>query len=304
MVNEQDTLGKYLVGIDVSKWQGRMDWAKAKEAGIAFAYMRVSNGLAPDSQFETNWITTNDLKIMRGGYHYLQPNMGGKRQAEAVALLMQQATHDGDFGDLPLALDVETSNSLFPNYLYKAVKEFMDTWESLTGYTPIIYTRASFWNTHLPDTDFGKYGLWVAHYGTNNPSIPDEWDDWLIHQYSADENRRGAEFGASGSHAIDLNRAKPELLGGVSEGGDPPDEEDDDTTITGVTYVEIVASMGLRFRACPSTKCEIVGGLSRGQKIPMLDLQYEGDNLWARVGKEIWVAVFHNGKELARLISE
>ncbi|HEV3469607.1 MAG TPA: GH25 family lysozyme, partial [Pyrinomonadaceae bacterium] len=55
--------------------------------------------------------------------------------------------------------------------------------EPAAGAAPIIYTAAAFWNEHFND-QFGRYPLWVAHYGPVPSPLPRGWSNWTFWQYS------------------------------------------------------------------------------------------------------------------------
>src|SRR5438552_18323963 len=88
-------------GVDVSVYQGTVNWAKVKSAGISFAFVRVSDGLThPDSQFTNNWKGTKSAGVIRGVYQFFRPGEDPIQQAD---LMISKLTAAGGIGagDLP-----------------------------------------------------------------------------------------------------------------------------------------------------------------------------------------------------------
>jgi lysozyme len=102
---ETDTVA----GIDVSRWQGEIAWNDVAEAGIDFAFVRVSDGLHHiDADFANNWAGTQENGIARGAYQFFRPNLDAFAQAE---LLLERMGPLED-GDLPPVIDVEVTGGL------------------------------------------------------------------------------------------------------------------------------------------------------------------------------------------------
>ena len=100
--------GPTVKGVDVSTYQGQVDWAAAKKDGVAFAFARASDGLThPDAQFTRNWQVMKTDGILRGAYQFFRPALDPVAQAD---LLLQKLKDAGGLlpGDLPPVLDAET----------------------------------------------------------------------------------------------------------------------------------------------------------------------------------------------------
>jgi len=183
-------------GLDVSHWQGTMDWNTAAAAGVTFAFIKATEGTGyTDPQFSANWTNAGAAGIQRGVYHYF------KNAQDPIA----QANHFLDVassgGELGYAVDCEDESApLTPENL----KMFLDRMETLTGKKCIIYTRASWWNKYIgSQTWTANYTLWVAHWNVSEPTLPTGWTTYGYWQYSASGD--GATYGAQ-SETIDLNR--------------------------------------------------------------------------------------------------
>jgi GH25 family lysozyme M1 (1,4-beta-N-acetylmuramidase) len=202
--------------VDVSTWQGDINKEKMLSAKPLGMYIRAGSinkdtgKCYEDYQFRSNAEKFGG-EIPLGYYWYFRPEHSGIVQATYFVNLMKSVRVD-----LPPAIDVEsndkgTSMGIFQDRLY----EFISITEDLMAMEDVIYTRGSFWNTHVGNPSWaGKRKLWIALYNTfvqhpwiGSPSYyrPAPWNDFWAWQWSADGNGRGAEFGVK-SFAIDINR--------------------------------------------------------------------------------------------------
>jgi lysozyme len=189
--------GATVKGIDVSYYQGTIDWAKVKAAGKVYAFVRVSDGLDyPDSQFARNWTETKKNGVLRGVYQYFRPGKDPIQQAE---LLLTKLTAAGGMksDDLPVVLDVETADGQSGATVVARAKQWLAHVEKATGKKPIVYTAA--FMSQTIGSGLAAYPLWVANYGATCPSMPTGWSAWKFWQYSS----TGAVAGISGN--VDLN---------------------------------------------------------------------------------------------------
>lgn len=188
--------GDTVFGIDVSYYQGTIDWDAVAADGVEFAFVRVSDGLGyPDSQFDANWQGAADAGILRGVYQFFRSDEDPVEQANY--LLTQMGTL-GD-GDLPPVIDVESTDGQSASTIASNVQAWIDTVETATGRMPIIYTGSYFWQDNVGSDAFSSYPLWTAHYGVSCPNIATQWDDWTFWQYSSS----GSVAGISGN--VDTN---------------------------------------------------------------------------------------------------
>lgn len=204
------TADAYLLeGIDVSVWQGRIDWQRVAAAGKRFAWIRASVGTKPDERFVENWAGALAAGVQRGAYHYLDRHSSGAEQAGAFL-----ATYPGA-GELPTVLDLEEAGrGESPAALVARALDWLRAVEAATGSKPWVYTMPSFALSRLrcPEAvELGGYGLWVAHWDVAVPSVPEPWRDWSCWQTRS----RGTVDGITGR--VDLNVLRPEALG-LAEG--------------------------------------------------------------------------------------
>jgi len=185
-------------GIDVSKWQGTINWGAVAGDGVEFAFIRVSDGTGYiDGQFGANWQGAGAQGILRGAYQFFRADEDPEAQAQIV--LDHLAEHGP--GELPAVIDVESADGQAPATVAANVRRWIDVVEAETGLAPIIYTGRYFWDGSVKSTDFSDYPLWVAQWTSAAcATLPAGWDDWTFWQYSA----TGRVAGISGD--VDLDR--------------------------------------------------------------------------------------------------
>jgi len=197
-----------LSGIDVSHFQGAVDWAAVAGAGMAFAYAKASDGgTGTDPRFAANWAAMKAAGVLRGAYHFFRPATSAEAQADHYVQLVGALAP----GDLPPMLDVEETATKTSPEQWAAiavadrvplVQTWLDRVEAALGLRPILYTRAGFVEKYFPDPgELTDDLLWVAHYTSQPaPNLPPGWTDWTLWQFS----ETGTVAGVGG--AVDLDR--------------------------------------------------------------------------------------------------
>ncbi|MBW3570641.1 MAG: glycoside hydrolase family 25 protein [Gemmatimonadetes bacterium] len=168
-----------LPGIDVSHWQGAVDWNRVAADGRHFAFIKATEGGDyTDPRFAENWAGARRAGVIRGAYHFFRPQTDAMAQAAHFVRTVPLAA-----GDLPPVLDVEVTDGRSLDVVAAGVRTWLEEVERATGRRPILYTRASFWTAQMGG-GFGAYPLWVAHYGATEPRIPAGWSGWTFWQHS------------------------------------------------------------------------------------------------------------------------
>lgn len=170
----------YVHGIDVSYYQGKINWEKVAKVDyngvrVSFAFIKATEGITlVDSYFQRNWRETKNAGVIRGAYHYFKPNKSGIWQAR---FFLQTAKMEA--GDLPAVVDIEEAAGLTRNELIPNIQDFLDEIEKKTKAKPIIYTGYQFYKDHLKG-EFEDYPLWIAHYYQPKLKLTKEthWDFW------------------------------------------------------------------------------------------------------------------------------
>ena len=208
-------------GVDVSKWQGLMDWLECLDAGAKFAFIRAGSCNALTGQCYEDYLFKENSGYYEdhqgapdlmpvGFYWYFRPNLNPTQQADYFCNLIK----DVDWRLSPV-MDIETTGGLGQAAVGDACAEFVTRVHEKLDVWPLIYTRGYFWNDRVAYRSiFDECDLWVARYtsqpkpwgnaGDESKLAPNYWTDWTFWQYSADNNGRGAEFGAT-SKSIDLD---------------------------------------------------------------------------------------------------
>lgn len=171
-------------GIDVSKWQGTIDWAQVKADGIDFAIARTSHGFNDrDATFTRNWVGMKANGIVRGVYHYLLPQQDAVAQADLMVDMIN-AAGGLEPTDLSPVLDLEDRGGLTAAQVMAKADAFLARVRARTGRYPMIYCSPGFWNP-LAAAPHSDNPLWVAHWGVAAPTIPSGWRAWTFWQTSA-----------------------------------------------------------------------------------------------------------------------
>lgn len=186
-------------GIDVSYYQGTINWAAVKAAGKQFAIIRVSDGTGfLDPKFATNWKNAKAAGVAVGAYQFFRPNQDATAQAD---LLVNQLNAVG-FGanDLPPVIDVEVTSGVAAGTIAARVNTWLNRVKSRTGRLPALYTSPGFWSGLGNPTPNPLPYIWDAHWTTGCPSLPPAWPRLRFWQYSA----KGAVSGISGDVDLDI----------------------------------------------------------------------------------------------------
>ncbi len=184
-------------GIDVSKWQGTIDWAKVKNSGAEFAIIRVGYGMyenQKDSQFENNYAgcLKNNIPVGVYFYSYALNTQEAKKEAEVVLNWL-----NGRELNLPVYFDIEdkTQQNLGKTTLTNMCIAFCEEIEK-AGYWAGVYAN-KYWFTDLLDNVAisNRFTCWVAQYNSVN-TYTGKYDMW---QYTSS----GSTDGIDGN--VDLN---------------------------------------------------------------------------------------------------
>ena len=164
-------------GIDVSNWQGYIDYSKVKASGIQIVYIKSSQGSnITDPYFRINYENAKANGLNIGFYHYLTARTTNEaiQEAEYFATVIS-----GTSPDCKLAMDFENFGNLSISEINEISKVFLTKVKELTGKELIIYSDA--YNAlHTFDTELAnEYPLWIAEYGVSNPSNDVNWNLWI-----------------------------------------------------------------------------------------------------------------------------
>jgi len=193
-------------GIDVSNWQGIVDWDAVAAGGVKFGIAKTSESTTFfDPYFARNWSEMQRVGIARGGYHFCQPDQNTP-QAEAAFFLSCVNRSGGlEQGDL-LVGDFEAGTG---NLLTWA-RTFLDAIAQVVGFLPIFYSGWWFMQPHAlyNDEQLAQHGLWLAEYDTTPPVEPPVWPVVAFWQFSC----TGTVPGVAGDTDLNLFNGSIEQL--------------------------------------------------------------------------------------------
>lgn len=172
--------GYEIQGIDISHYQGEIDWQELRTAminkcPIRFVIIKATEGASiVDKKFETNFYNARDYGFIRGAYHFWSTKTSARSQAqfflEKVKLVQ---------GDLPPVLDVEHKRKEQPiDEFQKEILLWLHIVEDVYHVKPIIYTNYKFKLAYLNDNRFNGYPYWIAHYYVDKMEYEGEWKFW------------------------------------------------------------------------------------------------------------------------------
>ena len=204
-----------LPGIDVSHWQGDIDWSAVAESGKRFVFLKATDDVDyVDPTFATNRAQARANGLSVGAYHFARPDPS-RGDARREARHFVDVVDPGP-GDLLPVLDMETSQGLGQAGVTRWARTWVRAVRSLTGVTPLVYTSPYGWASRTGDTRMlARDGapLWVAHWGVSSPTLPaDGWGGhgWVVWQHTS----TGHVPGIRGD--VDLDRLSGTRLGVIT----------------------------------------------------------------------------------------
>jgi GH25 family lysozyme M1 (1,4-beta-N-acetylmuramidase) len=182
-------------GIDVSNWQGHIDWAAVAAEGVKFAYIKATEATTyRDPSFAANFAGAARAGVIRGAYHFAVPN-ASSGSAQANYLVDNGGTWTADGRTLPPALDIEYNPygadpcyGLTAAQMRSWVSDFSTTVYERTGRWPVIYTTANWWSmctANSPDSGANS-PLWIASWNNSSHIYyrPAGWSTYTFWQYA------------------------------------------------------------------------------------------------------------------------
>ena len=171
-----------LPGVDVSVYDGNVDWIEVKSSGGAFGIAKATEGASfTDAEFATNWPAMKSAGVVRSAYHFFHCDSDPTTQASFFLGVMGAL----EPGDLPPSLDFEDTTTCTPEAGISMAIEWLDAVASATGTLPILYTSVNVLS-QFDDTQSlaGHAQLWVASRGVTCPDLPAPFVAWSFWQYS------------------------------------------------------------------------------------------------------------------------
>ncbi|MGW8959967.1 glycoside hydrolase family 25 protein [Paenibacillus sp. NPDC055715] len=197
-------------GIDVSHWQGDIDWNKVKSEGIQFAYLKASeSSTRTDPKFSKNVDGAKKAGLSVGAYHFARPdkNSPSDEAKHFVSLLNLYHT------DLLPVLDLESPEDptrISASDLVQWARSFINDVKEATGREVMLYTGNWFINLYQQfNNALSDLPLWVANY-SNISAPPNDggWTKWTIWQYSEKGKIDGIDDKVDLNAAVSLDAIK------------------------------------------------------------------------------------------------
>lgn len=169
-------------GIDVSDYQGDIDYSRVKNAGIQVVYIKATEGTTIiDPYFRTNYDNAKSEGLKIGFYHFIRARNEEEAIREAEFF---HSVISGTSPDCRLAMDFEVFNGLSVERINQISFAFLQKLQELTNKECVIYS-----DEYNARTVFGielarNYPLWIAEYDVNIPTSTGNWEEWIGFQYS------------------------------------------------------------------------------------------------------------------------
>ncbi|WP_418263852.1 glycoside hydrolase family 25 protein [Flavobacterium faecale] len=166
------------VGIDVSEYQGAIDWEELKmienDYPIHFVFIRATVGCDRlDKKYKENWEAAKEKKLIRGAYHYYRPDENSIEQANLFIKTVRLQK-----GDLPPVVDLERMpDNQSMEQLRLGLRRWLKRVEAHYKVRPIIYTGEKYYADFLKK-EFSEYLFWIANYNFYRENIEEDWLFW------------------------------------------------------------------------------------------------------------------------------
>jgi len=192
-----------VLGIDVSSYQGVVDWKSFTKVKRSFAYVKATEGTSyRNPYYSSQFGGAKAAGMYAGAYHFANP--GGKSgKAQATYFVKHGGAWKKDGKTLPGVLDIEynpygggTCYGLSKKKMVAWITDFLTTYKKLTARDAVIYTTADWWTKCTGNTTRFRHTnpLWAARWTpkTGAGKLPGGWPYYTFWQYSAtviDQNR-------------------------------------------------------------------------------------------------------------------
>ncbi|KAB7667089.1 glycoside hydrolase family 25 protein [Bacillus sp. B1-b2] len=176
-------------GVDVSSYQGEINWKQIETQNIQFAFIKATEGSSfVDSYFTSNWNNAKTTKIRIGAYHFFSYDSAGTTQAENF---IDTVPKEAD--TLPPVIDVEFYGDKEKNLpskedVRKELQDMIDILEKHYGKRVILYTTNKAYDLYIKE-EFEDTDIWIRDVWTK-PTLPDQ-RDWTFWQYTDKEKLEG-----------------------------------------------------------------------------------------------------------------
>lgn len=171
---------KYKEGIDVSHYQGSIDWdAVVNGTPISYVYLKATEGaVLVDDTYQRNLQEARRVGLSVGSYHFYRPNVDWKQQFNNMTAVVKV-----DEQDLVPIIDIEHRGSVSEKVFINDLKSFIEKVTEYYGKKPLLYTYHNFYNRYLTG-QFTDYHFMIARYRSDSPTL-DDGKDYIMWQYTS-----------------------------------------------------------------------------------------------------------------------
>lgn len=191
-------------GIDVSEWQGKINWKKVSRSGVRYTYIRACVGsYYVDSQFRRNHRYAKRNGIKTGFYHYITARSvkQARKQARFFARTIEPYSYD-----MRPVMDFESFGKLSKREINRIALAYLKELKKRTGKKVAIYSDSNNATNTFTDSRLTKYPLWVAAYGVSKPATG-KWKTYAAWQFADDGRISGIR-----DDSVDLDYFRKGLL--------------------------------------------------------------------------------------------
>lgn len=268
---------KYIYyGIDVSQWQGTINWKKVKADGISFVFIRCSYtslksfNLHTDPKFKANVTAAAAAGLKVGVYHYSGATSATEAKKEANYVVNLLKPYKSKI-TLPVMFDYEPGTRVTANY--KKTSKTTRTKYATTfcnaakaaGYTSGVYCSTSWFPTYFNVSSLSGYSNWDAQWASKN-TYTGAYDFW---QYSDS----GKISGISGSVDCNFWYTNTKISGSTTTGGSTgtvPDSNPTPETASTALTAPHVTNAAVNYRMAAGTSGTLAGTLPKGTVIDLV----------------------------------
>lgn len=180
-------------GIDVSNWQGYINYNSVKSSGINIVYIKSSQGAnIKDEYFDINYENAKANGVKVGFYHYLTARSIEEAENEATFFA---SVISGKTPDCKLAMDFESFGDLSVEEINNISLAFLETVKRLTNKEVVIYSDLYNSQNTFSEELAQNYGLWLAYYGNDLSYLETRWQNYVGLQYTDRGNVSGVSGG-------------------------------------------------------------------------------------------------------------
>lgn len=275
-----DGNGILAYGVDVSSWQGKIDWQKVKNDGKSFAILRIGTTKGKDTYFEENYKNAKNAGLNVGCYFYTYATTKDESEKDAELVL---SWLDGKQLEYPVFYDMENSAQLSSDITTKMRTEmciaFLDKMAENRWYCG-TYANGNWFSNYLDKTALSEnYELWLASWMNSGLPSKDYSSDYGLWQYTDSGRVNGI------STAVDLDVAYKDyptiMKNGGFNGFDAVFEETDEEWI-------ITSSNGVNVREGAGTSFDKTGFLPYGERIHITAKMKGNGYTWGKIEEGRW----------------